>query len=153
MSINHVILIGNIGSEVNLRNFPDGRPFGSVSLATTEHWRDQEGNKNKHTEWHRLSFFGRQAEIANEYLKKGSKIYVEGQLRTRKWQDREGQERSLTEIRVAKFLMLDSRGATPDGETKERSYDSAKSDKDAEPRSPSAQTEDSFGDMGEDIPW
>ena len=148
--INKVILIGNLGSDVNMHSLSDGRQVGSVSLATTETWRDREGERRKHTEWHRLTFFGRNAEIAGQYLSKGSKIYVEGQLRTNTYEDREGNEKRSTEVRVNRFVMLDSRERGGDGDNWESSSSSKSSS------SKSTATHDDGGaldDMHEDIPW
>lgn len=109
--VNKVILIGNLGVSPEVRYTPNGNAVANVSLATTESWRDkQTGDVQDRTEWHRIVFFNRLAEIVGEYLNKGSKIYVEGNLRTRKWQDRNGVERYTTEIIANEMHMLDSRG-------------------------------------------
>ncbi len=107
-SINKVILIGNLGRDPELRTFADGGKLANVSLATTERWKDKTTGQSKEaTEWHSLVFNGRQAEIASQYLRKGSRIYIEGGLRTRKWQDKQtGQDRYSTEIRVDHMQML-----------------------------------------------
>ena len=108
--INKVILIGNLGQDPETRYLPSGGAVTNVSLATTESWRDREnGEQRDRTEWHRIVFFRRLAEIAGEYLKKGSKVYIEGQLRTRQW-EREGQKHYTTEIVANEMQMLDSRG-------------------------------------------
>ncbi len=110
MSINKVILIGNLGRDPEIRTFPSGDQVANVTLATTEKWRDrQSGEPREHTEWHRLVFNGRLAEIAGQYLRKGSQIYVEGSIRTRKWQGQDGQDRYSTEVRVDQMQMLGSR--------------------------------------------
>lgn len=109
--INKVILIGNLGQDPEVRYMPSGGAVASASLATSETWKDkQSGESQERTEWHRLVFFNRLAEIVGEYLKKGAKIYVEGSLRTRKWQDKSGQDRYTTEIVVNEMQMLDGRG-------------------------------------------
>lgn len=109
--INKVILIGNLGNDPDVRYTSGGSPIANVSLATSESWRDKEtGDQQERTEWHRIVFFGRVAEIVSEYLRKGSKIYVEGRLQTRKWQDRDGNDRYTTEIVANEMQMLDSRG-------------------------------------------
>ena len=108
--INKVILIGNLGQDPETRYLPSGGAVTNVSLATTESWRDREsGEQRDRTEWHRVVFFRRLAEIAGEYLKKGSKVYIEGHLRTRQW-EREGQKHYTTEIVANEMQMLDSRG-------------------------------------------
>lgn len=111
--INKVILIGNLGADPQVRYSQSGVAMTSINLATADSWKDkQTGEQQDRTEWHRLVFFNRLAEIAGEYLRKGSKIYVEGSLRTRKWQDKNGVERYTTEIMVNEMQMLDSRGAS-----------------------------------------
>ncbi|HLA33951.1 MAG TPA: single-stranded DNA-binding protein [Rhodocyclaceae bacterium] len=108
-SVNKVILVGNLGRDPEVRYLPSGEAVANLNLATTDVWKDKDGNKQETTEWHRISFFGRQAEVCGQYLKKGSQIYVEGSLRTRKWQDKEGQERTTTEIRGDRMQMLGGR--------------------------------------------
>lgn len=111
--INKVILIGNLGADPEVRYMPNGSAVANVRLATTESWKDKEtGALQEQTEWHRVAFFNRLAEIAAEYLRKGSKIYVEGQIRTRKWQDQAGQDRYTTEIIGREMQMLDSKGGS-----------------------------------------
>lgn len=109
--INKVILIGNLGADPETRYMPSGGAVTNVNLATSETWKDkQTGQPQERTEWHRVVFFNRLAEIAGEYLRKGSKVYVEGSLRTRKWQGQDGQDRYTTEIVASEMQMLDSRG-------------------------------------------
>ncbi len=108
--VNKVILIGNLGRDPETRSFPSGGMVANVSLATTDNWKDREtGELKSATEWHNLVFRNRLAEIAGQYLRKGSKIYVEGAIRTRKWQDQQGQDRYTTEINVREMQMLDGR--------------------------------------------
>src|SRR3569832_606325 len=114
--VNKVILIGNLGKDPEVRYMPSGGAVANVTLATSETWKDKQSSKNqKHTEKHNVVFFNRLAEIAGEYLKKGSKVYVEGSLRTRKWQDKNGQDRYTTETVAAEMQMLDGRGAGAGG--------------------------------------
>ena len=109
-SVNKVILVGNLGRDPELRSFPNGGQVANVTLATTRRWRDkQSGERREETEWHRLVFNNRLAEIAGQYLRKGSQIYVEGSIRTRKWQGQDGQDRYSTEIRVDQMQMLGGR--------------------------------------------
>jgi single-strand DNA-binding protein len=109
--INKVILVGNVGQDPETKAMPSGSAVTNISIATSETWRDkQTGQPQERTEWHRVVFFNRLAEIAGEYLRKGSKVYVEGSLRTRKWQDQNGQDRYTTEIVANEMQMLDSRG-------------------------------------------
>lgn len=110
--VNKVILVGNLGNDPETRYLPSGGAVTNVTIATSETWKDkQSGQAQERTEWHRVVFFNRLGEIAGEYLKKGSKVYVEGSLRTRKWQDQGGQDRYTTEIVASEMQMLDSRGA------------------------------------------
>ncbi len=108
--INKVILVGNLGNDPDTKYLPDGNAVTNVSIATSESWKDRNtGQQNERTEWHRVVFFRRLAEIAGEYLKKGSKVYIEGKLRTRQW-ERDGQKHYTTEIVADEMQMLDSRG-------------------------------------------
>ncbi|WOV91295.1 MAG: single-stranded DNA-binding protein [Candidatus Zeuxoniibacter abyssi] len=141
-TVNKVIIIGNLGADPELRNMPDGTAIANLRIATTESWADKKnpkGERMEHTEWHRVAFWGRQAEVIHEYMRKGSKIYVEGSLRTRKWQDKEGNDRYSTEIRGREFAFLSGRG------------DNAPSSPPSSSSSSSAAA-DSFSDM-EDIPF
>jgi single-strand DNA-binding protein len=117
-SVNKVILIGNLGRDPETRYMPDGGAITNISIATTETWKDKNGDKQEKTEWHRVAFFGKLAEIAGEYLKKGSQVYVEGRLQTRKWQDKDGNDKYTTEIVADRMQMLGSRqgmgGNAPD---------------------------------------
>ena len=108
--VNKVILIGNLGSDPEVRYTPNGAPVANFSLATNESWNDKDGQRQERTEWHRLVLWSKLAEIAGQYLKKGNKIYVEGRLQTRSWDDQSGQKRYMTEIVVNDMQMLDSRG-------------------------------------------
>ncbi|WP_295681083.1 single-stranded DNA-binding protein [uncultured Nevskia sp.] len=108
--VNKVILIGNLGKDPEVKYFPNGDAFCNLTLATSESWNDKaSGEKKEKTEWHNVVFTRKLAEIAGQYLKKGAKVYVEGSLRTRKWQDKEGQDRYTTEILVNDMQMLDGR--------------------------------------------
>src|SRR5258705_12590267 len=108
-SVNKVILIGNLGRDPETRYMPDGGAITNISVATTDVWKDKNGEKQEKTEWHRVAFFGKLAEIAGEYLKKGSQVYVEGRLQTRKWQDKDGNDKYTTEIVAQQMQMLGSR--------------------------------------------
>jgi len=112
--VNKVILIGNLGQDPDVKYMPSGDAVANVSIATSESWKDKNtGEKQERTEWHKVVFFGKVAEIAQKYLHKGSKVYVEGKLKTRKWQDKEGQDRYTTEIVVdmgGSMQMLDGKG-------------------------------------------
>lgn len=111
MSVNKVILIGRLGKDPETRYMPNGEAVTNATLATSETWKDKSGVKQEKTEWHNLVFYRRLAEIAGEYLKKGSMIYVEGKLQTRKWQDKEGKDRYTTDIVVNEMTMLGSKSA------------------------------------------
>lgn len=109
-SINKVIIVGNLGKDPEMRTFPDGGHVANVTIATTDKWKDkQSGDMRESTEWHRVVFNGRLAEIAGQYLRKGSQVYVEGSLRTRKWTDQSGVEKYTTEIRADNMQMLGGR--------------------------------------------
>jgi single-strand DNA-binding protein len=114
--INKVILVGNLGKDPEIRYTAGGAAIANITIATTESWRDkQSGEKQEKTEWHRVVFFSRLAEIVGEYLKKGSQVYVEGRLQTRKWQDQSGQDKYTTEIVANEMQMLGSRGGDGGG--------------------------------------
>ncbi len=111
--VNKVILVGNLGSDPETKYMPSGSALTNLSVATTDSWKDkQTGERVEKTEWHRVVMFDRLAEIAGEYLKKGSQVYIEGQLQTRKWQDRDGNDRYTTEIRARDMQMLGGRGGS-----------------------------------------
>jgi single-strand DNA-binding protein len=114
--INKVILIGNLGADPETRAMPSGTTVANLRIATSESWRDkQSGEQQERTEWHRVALFGRLAEIAGEYLRKGSQVYIEGSLRTRKWQDKQGNDRYSTEIIGNELQMLGGRGGAGGG--------------------------------------
>ena len=117
-SVNKVILVGNIGADPETRYASSGDPICNIRIATTDTWRDKtSGEKREATEWHRVVFFGKLAEIAGQYLKKGRSVYVEGRLQTRKWQDKEGRDQYTTEIRADQMQML---GSKDDGQAEQR---------------------------------
>jgi single-strand DNA-binding protein len=152
-SVNKVIIVGNLGRDPETRYMPDGAALTNVSVATTYAWTDKASNEKKEeTEWHRVTFRGRLAEVAGEYLKKGSQVYVEGRLRTRKWQDKEGVEKYTTEIIAERMQMLGSRSGM--GEPRERS-EPAMSDESrpsgGAAKKPAAASK--FDDMDDDIPF
>jgi single-strand DNA-binding protein len=144
--INKVILIGNLGKDPETRYMPSGGAVTNVTLATSENWKDKNtGEQQERTEWHRVVFFNRLGEIAGEYLKKGSKVYVEGSLRTRKWQGQDGQDRYTTEIVASEMQMLDSRGGSA-------AFDAPQSQSASMPRQ-SAPTSVPDNDFDDDIPF
>ncbi len=154
-SVNKVIIVGNLGRDPETRYLPSGEAVTNVSVATTDTWKDKaSGEKKEQTEWHRVAFFGRLAEIAGEYLKKGSQVYVEGSLRTRKWQDKEGKERYTTEIRADVMQMLGSRAGAgePRGEPKGESAP-PRADAPAKGGAPAKKPAGKFDDMEDDIPF
>ena len=151
-SVNKVILIGNLGRDPETRYMPDGGAITNISVATTDVWKDKNGEKQEKTEWHRVAFFGKLAEIAGEYLKKGSQVYVEGRLQTRKWQDKEGQDRYTTEIIADRMQMLGSRegsGAPVAAEPSER----ASTAESRGPKSGAAPAKKNVDDLDDDIPF
>ncbi len=109
-SINKVILVGNLGRDPEVRYTQNGNAVANINLATNEVWNDKSGQRQERTEWHRIVVWGKQAEIAKEYLSKGRQIYVEGSLQTRQWDDKDGHKRYTTEIRCQRFVMLGGRG-------------------------------------------
>lgn len=114
-SINKVIIVGNIGADPETRNLTSGDLVTNIRVATTESWKDKAtGDKKEETEWHRVSLFGKLAEVASAYLKKGSQVYIEGRIKTRKWQDKDGQDRYTTEVIADRMQMLGSKIAQPD---------------------------------------
>lgn len=134
-SVNKVIVLGNLGKDPEVRHLPNGDAVCNFSLATTESWKDKDGNKQDKTEWHNVVIFRKLAEIAGEYLKKGRPVYIEGRLQTRKWQDKEGKDRYTTEIVADQMQMLGSR---------EEAKEVAKT-----PEAPQT----NFDDMADDIPF
>ena len=150
--INKVILIGNLGQEPEQKSMPNGDAVTNITVATSESWKDkQTGEQKERTEWHRIVFFRRLAEIAGQYLSKGSKVYIEGQLRTRKWQDQNGQDRYTTEIVASELQMLDSRGDNQGGYQNNGYQQSAPAPQTAMQQAPQqAPQQDDFID---DIPW
>jgi single-strand DNA-binding protein len=147
-SVNKVIIVGNLGRDPEVRYLPEGGAITNISVATTDTWKDKSGEKQERTEWHRVAFFGKLAEIAGEYLKKGSQVYVEGALRTRKWQDKEGKERYTTEIVADRMQMLGSRG----GGSEPMAREAAPAAEGAGTR-PQAKKGGAFDQMDDDIPF
>ncbi|MFA9950618.1 single-stranded DNA-binding protein [Dentiradicibacter hellwigii] len=154
-SVNKVILVGNLGADPEVRYMTNGDAVANIRMATTESWKDKaSGERREMTEWHRVVFYRRLAEIVGQYLKKGSPVYIEGRIRTRKWQDKEGQERYTTEIEATEMQMLGSRQGQGDpsssssyggGEAAPRaSYGGAK---------PTPAKKAAFEDMDDDIPF
>lgn len=155
-SINKVMLIGNLGKDPEIRYMPSGDAIANLTLATTENWKDKAGEKQEKTEWHRVSMFGRLAEIAGEYLKKGSSVYIEGKLQTRKWQDKEGNDRYTTEIVANEMKMLGSRASGGDTGMERTAPNMASGSKAARPASAPASSAtggSGFDDMEDDIPF
>jgi single-strand DNA-binding protein len=149
-SINKVILIGNLGKDPETRYLPSGDAVTNITVATSETWKDKSGEKQEHTEWHRIAFFGKLAEIAGEYLKKGSPVYVEGRIRTRKWQDKEGQDRYSTEIVADRMQMLGSRGGGSESAAREPAAASGGGGAKA---APAKKGGGGFEEMDDDIPF
>jgi single-strand DNA-binding protein len=154
-SVNKVIIVGNLGADPETRYLPSGEAVTNVRVATTDRWKDkQSGEMKEATEWHRISFFGRQAEVAGEYLKKGSQVYVEGSIRTRKWQDKEGQDRYTTEIRADRMQLLGSRSGAGEPRGEPRGDAPPGESKAAEPKSaPAKKPAGKFDDLEDDIPF
>jgi single-strand DNA-binding protein len=158
-SVNKVILVGNLGADPETRYLPNGDAVANIRIATTESWKDKTtGEKKELTEWHRVVFYRRLAEIVGQYLKKGSSVYIEGRIRTRKWQDKEGQERYTTEIEASEMQMLGGRqgASSSGGETEyggsQPSPAPAAGGARPAPSAP-AKKSPSFEDMEDDIPF
>lgn len=151
--INKVILVGNVGTDPEVRYMPNGNAVTTLSVATSETWKDkQTGDKQERTEWHRVVCFNRLGEIAGEYIRKGSKLYVEGSLRTRKWQDQQGQDRYTTEIVASDIQMLDSKtggSANYDDMAPPHTQQQGASRKPPATQS----TQDVFDELDDDIPF
>jgi single-strand DNA-binding protein len=152
-SVNKVILVGNLGRDPETRYTTGGDAVTNIRVATTDTWKDKSGEKQEKTEWHTVVFFGRQAEIAGEYLKKGRQVYIEGRLQTRKWQDKEGQDRYSTEIVADRMQMLGSR----EGSGAPVAAEAAEPNAAAEPRSGAkrgnAPAKKNVDDLDDDIPF
>ncbi len=164
-SVNKVIIIGNLGKDPEMRYMPSGDAIANMRIATTDKFKDRNGEMQEVTEWHTVSFFGKTAEVCGQYLKKGSSVYVEGSLRTRKWQDKEGQDRYTTEIRGDRMQMLGGRSGGGGGMA---DYDAppmegVPRESAPRPRPPAssgsgsgaapAATGGGFGDLEDDIPF
>jgi single-strand DNA-binding protein len=162
-SVNKVIIVGNLGRDPEMRSFPSGDRVANVTIATTDRWKDKTTSEMKEaTEWHRVVFNGRLAEIAGEYLRKGSQVYVEGSLRTRKWTDKDGVEKYTTEIRADQMQMLGKREGMGSPSADDSGYDSAPRRAAAPPQRPpaagqqrpaAAKPATGFDDMDDDIPF
>ena len=153
--VNKVILVGNCGQDPETRVIPStGASVTNLSVATSESWKDKvTGDQQERTEWHKVVFFNRLAEIAGEYVRKGSKLYIEGSLRTRKWQGQDGQDRYTTEIVGSEMQMLDSRGSSPSGEfsgSNDQNKNNEFSNQSSSESSSGSQSLDAFDD---DIPF
>ena len=159
-SVNKVILVGNLGRDPDMRYLPSGEAVANLALATTDKYKDKTGQMVEQTEWHRVSFFGRTAEICGQYLKKGSQVYVEGSIRTRKYTDKEGVEKYATEVRGDRMQMLGGRAGGGMADMDDGAYNQAP----PPPRSPQPPASGSrgapprpassgFDDMDDDIPF
>src|SRR4051812_12046634 len=151
-SVNKVIIVGNLGRDPETRYMPEGGAITNISVATTEKWKDKNGEMQEKTEWHRVAFFGKLAEIAGEYLKKGSQVYVEGRLQTRKWQDKDGADKYMTEIVANQMQMLGSRQGMGGGRAAEAA-EPAEGGASRPASKPAAKTGGKFDDFEDDIPF
>ena len=156
-SVNKAILVGNLGRDPETRYLPDGGAITNISIATTDSWKDKTtGEKKEQTEWHRVAFFGKLAEIAGEYLKKGSQVYIEGRIRTRKWQDKEGQDRYTTEVIADTMQMLGSRGGMGDAANRGEPAGDSRGEQargEAKAAATAKKPAGKFDDMEDDIPF
>ena len=153
MSVNKVILIGHLGKDPEVRYMPSGEAVANVTLATSETWKDKNGEKQEKTEWHNIVFYKRLAEIAGEYLKKGSQIYVEGRITTEKWQDKEGKDRYTTKIVANEMKMLDRKSSGGSFEVVENKPAASSSGSAAAPAKAAPAAKGSFDNFDDDIPF
>lgn len=151
-SVNKVILIGNLGRDPETRYMSNGEAVTNITIATTDSWKDRNGEKQEKTEWHRVTFYRKLAEIAGEYLKKGRQVYVEGRLETRKWTDKTGNDRYTTEIIATDMKMLGSRSGSGSFENNDSGTGDSFSSSPAK-QSDSARSGSGFDDMEDDIPF
>ncbi|SDY00251.1 single-stranded DNA-binding protein [Nitrosomonas sp. Nm58] len=152
-SVNKVILVGNLGRDPEVRYMPSGDAMANLNIATTDTWKDKGGEKQERTEWHRVVMFGKQAEIAGEYLKKGSQVYIEGRLQTRKWTDKSNIERYTTEIVADRMQMLGSRAGGGNFESADRESEYSNSASYADKPVSQSKTGSGFDDLEDDIPF
>ena len=151
--VNKVILVGNLGQDPEIRYMPNGGAIANITLATSESWRDKTtGEQKEITEWHRVILFGKLAEVAGEYLRKGSQIYIEGKLRTRKWQDQSGQDKYTTEVIVNVGGVMQMLGGKQEGGTGNRPQQPSQQHRPAGPSTPQANNEPPM-DFEDDIPF
>lgn len=153
-SVNKVILVGNLGADPETRYMPNGDAICNVRLATTESWKDKaSGEKKEITEWHRVVFYRKLAEVVNQYVRKGSALYVEGRIRTRKWQDKDGNERYTTEIEASEMQMLGGRGQGGGESSAPPARQQGNAGGGGAPARRPAPSGGSFDDMEDDIPF
>jgi single-strand DNA-binding protein len=151
--VNKVILVGNLGQDPEVRYMPNGGAVANITLATSESWKDKQAGENKEvTEWHRVILFGKLAEVAGEYLRKGSQVYIEGKLRTRKWQDQSGQDKYITEVIVNVGGVMQMLGGKQEGGAGNRPQQSSPQQRQAGPSTPPANNEPPM-DFDDDIPF
>lgn len=145
-SLNKAMIIGRLGQDPDVRYTQSNTAVANLSIATSERYKDKQGEWKERTEWHRVVAWGRLAEICQEYLKKGSQVYIEGPIQTRKWEDKEGQTRYTTEIKALTMTMLDSKGESSGGDVPQKPDNS-------QPVSSSVDLNDDFDDIDDDLPF
>jgi len=153
MSVNKVILVGRLGQDPDVRYMPNETAVCNFSLATSSSYKDKSGEKVDQTEWHRIVMFGKVAEIAKEYLKKGSQVFIEGRLQTRKWQTKEGQDRYTTEVVAATMQMLGSKDSSSGSGESPSDFDQTKNKSSNEPTKAPSPAVESFDQLEDDIPF
>ena len=154
--VNKVIIVGNVGGDPEVRYMPNGNAVASFSVATSEAWKDKTtGEKQERTEWHRVVCFNRLGEIVGEYVRKGTKVYLEGSLRTRKWQDQQGQDRYTTEIVAAELQMLDSKSPSYDSQPQHAQSEPSSFSQEAPAKSQNSGSapQFAFDDLNDDVPF
>lgn len=157
-SLNKAMLIGNLGQDPEVRYTQSNTAVATLSIATSERYKDSNGEYQEKTEWHRVVAWGRTAEICQQYLTKGSKVYIEGPIQTRQWEDKDGQKRYTTEIKALQMVMLDSRGNggggnQPSGGGKPQNQNQSQNQGGGKPMSSNVELDSNFDDMDDDLPF
>ncbi|MTI88674.1 MAG: single-stranded DNA-binding protein [Balneolaceae bacterium] len=152
-SLNKAMLIGRLGQDPEVRYTQSNTAVATLSIATSERYKDSNGEYQERTEWHRVVAWGRLAEICQQYLKKGSQVYIEGPIQTRKWEDKEGQKRYTTEIKALQMTMLDSKGSSGGGQGGEASQGGGNAQSQSKPMSSNVELGSNFDDMDDDLPF
>ncbi|MEX0844314.1 MAG: single-stranded DNA-binding protein [Balneolaceae bacterium] len=152
-SLNKAMLIGNLGQDPEVRYTQSNTAVATLNIATSERYKDSNGEYQENTEWHRVVAWGRTAEICQQYLTKGSKVYIEGPIQTRQWEDKDGQKRYTTEIKALRMVMLDSKGGSAGGNQQGGGQAQNQNQGDNKPMSSNVELDSNFDDMDDDLPF